>query len=116
MIGIDVQGLDRIVNRIDGMREKIQHFEHVDIPHEFADWETQDMHRHAPGVRHTRGGAKSLWRAHSRYEVRRHKLAQRRYLKRGVHPTYSSRPVVRLQMIDRLHERMVRMLNEKLRW
>jgi hypothetical protein len=116
MLSITLQGLDRITNRLDAMRHKVQHVQHVDIAHEMADWEVQDVHRHRPGMHHTRIGARTKFRPHSRYEMRRHQQALRRLSKRSIMRLASTRPILRQVMIERLRERMVAMLDNKLKW
>jgi hypothetical protein len=116
-MSIELQGLDRITKKIDAMRHKIAHLEHSDIPHELSDWQVADVHRHKPFTLHTRTGAKTRFRPHSKYEMHRHQLAMRRILKHhGVLRLPSTRPILRQVMIDRLRERMTKMLHDKLRW
>jgi hypothetical protein len=117
MLSISIQGLDKVTEKLESMRRKVRHLEHTDVVHEMRDWEVEDMHRHNPGAKHIRLGDKVLIRAHSRYEVRRHQLAVRRLIKHGgaVRPS-STRPILRQMLIDRLHERMTRLLHEKLKW
>jgi hypothetical protein len=117
MVSVSLEGLDRVTKKIDGMRFKIRHLEHVDVPHEMRDWETGDVHRHAPGTHRTRLGGKVLFRPHSRYEMARHRAAMRRILKHhGILRPPSTRPILRQIMIDRLRERMTRLVSEKLQW
>jgi hypothetical protein len=117
MLHIELEGLDKITQRLDAMHRKIRHLEHVDAVHEMRDWEVENVHRHAPGARRMRLGAKVLFRPHSRYEMRRHQLAMRRLIQRGgtVRPP-STRPILRQVLVDQLRERMTTLLSEKLKW
>jgi hypothetical protein len=117
MAHIALLGLDRVARKIDGMRYKIRHLEHVDIVHEMRDWEVETVNRKRPGTRHIRLGGKVLFRPHSKFEMKRHQLAVRRLIKHGgtVRPA-STRPILRQMLIDRLRERMTHLLREKLKW
>jgi hypothetical protein len=117
MVSVSLEGLDRVTAKIDGMKRKIAHLEHVDIVNEVRDWETQDVNRKHPGAHRTRFGAKVLFRPHSRYEMARHRAAMRRILKHhGILRPPSTRPILRQVMIDRLRERMTKMFHEKIQW
>lgn len=117
MLTVELKGLDRVEKRLDAMRSKLRHLRAADIPHEMGDFETEDVHRHAPGVHRTRTGAKSKFRPHSRYEMMRHRRAVRRIFKeRGIVRPASTRPILRQVMIDRLRERMKTMSQEKIKW
>lgn len=108
---------DEIMEKIEGMQQKIQHLDHHDILDEVRDWETQDVNRKLPGARRARHGARVTFRPHSRYEMLRSRRARRRLMRKGRYLyRVSTRPILRQVMIDRLTERMNELLVEKLRW
>ena len=88
-----------------------------DFGDEFASWQTDDVHRKHADVRHTRSGVRTTFRPHSRYEMMRRRRSARRLIRRGRYvPRWSTRPILRQQLLDELYERIVKMLHEKFKW
>lgn len=117
MIDIGLIGLKAVTDKLDAMRAKIAHAKHVDLGDEFASWQTDDVHRKHADVRHTRSGVRTTFRPHSRYEMMRRRRSARRLIRRGRYvPRWSTRPILRQQLLDELYERMVEMLHEKFKW
>jgi len=142
-IDVNVINVDAVIKRIDDMRSKIAHMKRIDIGQELSEWQVQDLHRHRPFTMRVRreGIAKTKIRPHSLLEMlksegvalsvkeQRHYLtAVRRNLKRPrkhkrhralvyrEHRHWSTRPILRQPLIDRLWERVQEMVSEKLTW
>jgi len=133
MIEVDAT---KLLERIDGMIKKIDHFKRVDLGNELSAWQTEDLHRNRPFTMRSRarGTATTKIRPHSLYEVEHSARAQMRYAQRmrrrtrrigsiAITPSplpmfrhWSTRPILRSEMIQRLIERMNTALAEKLKW
>jgi hypothetical protein len=124
MFDIEVD-TEALVKRIDAMRHKIEHFKAVDIGAELSAWQTDDMHRHRPFTMRSRraGRAATKIRPHSLFEMKRSLAAQRRFMRHARHGQiipepyrhWSTRPVLRVELFERLCERYD-VLREKIRW
>jgi hypothetical protein len=110
---------------IGGMLRKLDHFKRVDIGAELSAWQTEDMHRNRPFTirNRSKGTAATKIRPHSRYEVQRSRMAQRRIARRSKRAGYvpeqrrwSTRPILREELYNRLIERMSRVFSDKLKW
>jgi hypothetical protein len=110
MVGVSLDGLDAVLDRVDHMARKLRHLDHQ-LAHELANWEVQDLHRKKPGMHRTHGGGKTVIRAHSRYELRRSRLAQRRIHYRG---RTSTRDILRQELLDKLIARLDALMEERL--
>ena len=116
MFTVQMPDVKQVISKLERMQKSINALEHGGLTTEVRDWEVQDVHRKRPGARNTRSGARVFFRPHSRYEMRRHKLNLRRLKRRGVAIAYSTRPILRRTMIDRLWERVTHLVEEKLTW
>jgi hypothetical protein len=135
IITVDVSGP---LATITGMLEKVNHFKRVDIGAELSAWQTEDMHRHRPFTMRSRakGRATTVVRPHSLFEVQRSirarsgasRLAKlqakpRKRAYRGqllefssYRGRYSTRPILREELLQGLTARMNTALHEKLVW
>jgi hypothetical protein len=113
-LSIEVNGLLPILGRLDGMLHQLRNLKGRDLSHEFAQWQTEDVHRRYPYVLRRRGRPITLltrFRPHSRYEMRRHYAAQCRLIRKGRYAGYTSmRPILREEMIEALEERLHELL------
>ena len=120
MVTFQITGLDAISKRLGDMLHRIEHFKAVDIGHELSAWQTDQMHRKRPFTMRARraGRATTIIRPHSRYEMRHARSAFRRALRHHlagpVH--WSTRPILRGELLDELQTRMGEALNEKIHW
>jgi hypothetical protein len=121
----DLQDFDR---RLAGMLQKLDHFGTVDLGREMSDWQVQDMHRHRPFTMRWRGRVRKVMtkvRPHSLREV----LGQRRYMRKVLklkvgraprrHRTYhrwSTRPILRGELLGRLQTHMQLALATLIKW
>jgi hypothetical protein len=133
-VSIDVSGA---LNACNGMLAKIDHFKRVDIGAELSDWQTEDLDRHRPFTMRSRsrGRATTVIRPHSRFEVQRSQYAGRQFgrlqkilakprkrayrgaaLAYRLYRRWSTRPILRAEMEQKLEERMTRLLEEKIKW
>jgi hypothetical protein len=129
MVGFNFQmeGLDAIAARIDGMVHKLAHAKAVDVGQVLSEWQTKDMHRRRPFTMRSRrkGRAVTVVRPHSRYEMQhshRFQMKVRRRLKRKpdaaiplVRRRWSTRPILRAELEEQLSQR-VHELRERLKW
>jgi hypothetical protein len=118
VISFRLDGVEKVLETLDGMKEKIKHFEHVDIRHELGDWQVDDMNRKKPGTRKLPHGAYTIVRPRSRWELKKQRQAIRRhFLKTAViRRPASNRPILRQVLIDKLQDRMTTLLRDKLHW
>ena len=108
--------LAAVERRLDGMVKKITHLKRVDVPAELSAWETEDLHRHRPHMKRRRAGAMTLVRAHSWWEVKGRRRFARKLIRKGQDVSrWSTRPVLRQALFEKLRER-VRGLAGKLKW
>ena len=68
MITIQLDGLKAIDHWLESMVEAIDDLQHHGIPDELSEWQRSDVHRKRAFTKHTRSGARTLFRPHSRYE------------------------------------------------
>jgi hypothetical protein len=122
---VHIDGLDHLYETVTDMLKKIDHFKAVDIGAEMSAWQTEDMHRHRPFTMRSRraGRATTKIRPHSLYEMKHSRSAQRRFLRRARKLPYvadyrhwSTRPILRDELEQRLVDRMTTLLNEKITW
>jgi hypothetical protein len=127
VVSLDVSGP---VAMLGAMLREINHFGRVGIGQELSAWQVDDMHRGRPFTLRNRSQktARTLVRPHSRYEVNRSRKTQRAIVRRVRRkgelltlPTqpkrpWSTRPILRQTLIDRLHERMSYAMRDKIRW
>jgi hypothetical protein len=105
--------------RITNMLRKVRHFKAVDIGQEMSAWQTEDMHRQRPYTKRNRrrGVASTLIRPHSRYEMGHRRRAARRLIRKGRYvPRWSTRPILRDVLLERLQNRLDILVEAKLTW
>jgi hypothetical protein len=111
---------------LNDMLGQLQHFGRVTIGQELSSWQVDDMHRHRPFTERNRGkkSASTLVRPHSRYEVNRSRMAQRRVARRArkknaLEPApvlrWSTRPILRAELLASLQTRLDE-ARGKLKW
>jgi hypothetical protein len=118
--------------KLTGYNELMTKFEMLDaqirtlysaIPDEMRHWQTEDVHRKFPSQKkHTfrnRLRVVTKFHPHSVYETRKSAEARQRRKRRKhsmpVRPR-STRPILRPALIERLHERMVKLVSEAMKW
>jgi AcrR family transcriptional regulator len=129
MLTFRIDGADAISERLESMIEKIRELKRNDLGDELAEWQREDMHRASPVVKRVRGGVRTIVRPHSRHEVEASKHHQKRMIRRVSSGTaraakawmtwqarWSTRPILRTELSEALHDRMMALLAEKLRW
>jgi len=109
-VDLDTSGIDRCLQR---MVDKIAEFGKTDIPTELTAWQVEDMHRKYPNTEtpdeHT--AETDIWPTSRLALAKRAAEPERR--RRVI---VSQRPILREVLRTRLHERMVALMQEKLRW
>jgi hypothetical protein len=116
MLTIEVDGVEETMARLDGMIEKLIELRTRTIGDAFADWQTEDVHRRAPFIVHHRSTWTTRFRPHSRWEMTRHRRAVRRLVRHGRYTGfYSTRPILRAELLDALIKRMEEVLGD-IRW
>jgi hypothetical protein len=119
----DDNALAKLDRRLETMLHRIDHFAKVDMGHVMSDWQTQDMHRHRPFTMRSRRKVQTKVRPHSLREVLgakrfRAKLAGKRLphrpkLRRG---RWSTRPILRAELLNALYMHMTDALHSFIRW
>jgi len=134
-VEIKIEGLEELSGTIGAMIGLIDHYKRVDIGQELSDWQVNDMHRHKPFTMRARakGSATTKVRPHSLFEMKRSTRAHRQLMRRlrarrkkggGIvfipmlveHRHWSTRDILRREMIDSLADRMHRLKEQKLGW
>jgi hypothetical protein len=118
MIDIFVNSL-AAEKRLTDMLRKVRHFKAVDIGQELSAWQTEDMHRQRPYTKRNRrrGVASTVIRPHSRYEMGQRRRVMRRLVRKGRYvPRWSSRPILRGVLLERLQNRLDILIANKLTW
>ena len=116
-IDIDAMALKAIDRKLEDMIEAIDHLKHVDLAAELGEWETSDLRRKRAYVKRRRAGASTIVRPHSWFETKgRRKIARRLIRKGRFVPRWSTRPILRPALLERLYERMAELAADKLRW
>ena len=133
-----------LVKRLQDAHNRVVHFKRVDIGAELSAWQVEELHRHRPFTMRWRaqGRAQTKIRPHSLYEMmksegealtdrqrRRAMKGLRTHLKhpitrkqraRLLHPRehrhWSTRPILRQEMEQRLNERLHQAFVEKIHW
>jgi hypothetical protein len=115
-----------VLATINAMLHQIQHFGEVGIGTAMSDWQVEDMHRHRPFTKRSRSSktATTLVRPHSRYEVNRSRMTQRRIARRArrkavaAHPQgrTSTRPILRAELLVSFNKRLSEAMHDKLQW
>jgi hypothetical protein len=114
---LDIQfDVEAVRDRLDNMLGRLRHLKYTDLGDEFASWQTQDVHRKHAAVRRIRRGVATTFRPHSRFEMQRRRRFARRLIRKGRFvPRWSTRPILRAELLDQLYERMSA-LAERLKW
>ena len=115
-IVIEADGFEETAERVDKMILQLRELRGYEIGREFAEWQEQDVNpKHAFVVKH-RATWTTRFRPHSRWEMTRHRYAMRRLVRRGRYTGYySTRPVLRQELLDQLVTRMEALLNN-IKW
>jgi hypothetical protein len=142
-IEFDEKSLTTLMESFQGMHDSIEHLKRIDIGQTMSDWQMHDMHRRRPFTMRFRAAGKavtkirphSLWRMLKSEGValtsreqraalrairknlkypRRHK--RHKALTYGEHQHWSTRPILRAELISLLMERVVSLALEKLSW
>jgi hypothetical protein len=142
-IVIDVQSA-AVIARLSDMLNQINYVKRTGIGAALSQFQTEDMHRDRPFTMRSRGAgrATTIVRPHSLYEMQRSEMASRQFARATIRyqkfiasgrkyrkrrPKYiaiamrnyrkwSTRPILRDVMYDKLKDRLEKMMSEKLRW
>lgn len=131
MFQVDIES-EAIEKKLRSMYWKVQRLGMRNIGTELSEWQTEDVHRKRPATKRNRRArtAQTMFRPHSRFEMRnRNKLYRKlerrakKFGKKHALPVvavpikrWSKRPILRMQMLDRFHERMRELMSAKLKW
>jgi hypothetical protein len=110
-ITIDTSAVEK---RLADMSEKLNTLTQ-EIPTEFYNWQAEDMHRKQPRQKVWRRGksVSTIIRPHSYAEMKRSQHAQARARRRRhshLQARWSTRPILRAELLTRLQERMQALL------
>jgi len=128
MLNIEVH-TEAVQQRVEAMVERVGTFGHEEMPQGLTDWQVQDMHRRYPETEATKVtdeeyNASTMVYPRSRtYEQthphRAHPVAKRKPVLSSMPKLITSglrHPILRPELFDKLHSRMLALLNEKIKW
>jgi len=132
---------ESLMKRFDIMYQKIDNFKRVSIGSEMSNWQVDDLHRDKPFTMRWRaqGRAQTKVRPHSLYEMLRsqgaalsvkeqrravkglrghlqYRLRRRFYKTLHEHRHWSTRPILRAEMEERLMQRMRDRMKREIHW
>jgi hypothetical protein len=117
---VTIEGLDALSKRLGAIIGRIRHFKQVDIGQVLSAWQTEEMHRKRPFTMRARrvGRASTIIRPHSLFEMKHSRRATRRAIRRHKPPParWSTRPILRDQLLSELQSRLEEALQEKIHW
>lgn len=123
MFSAEVHGVDPLIAKLDRLSRQIE-LAKEEMPREFIDWQRTDMRRRYPTMQTGQTGndttvMTSIW-PRSRQVVQRRQSAtqpKRRAGPRMVGPRHHSmRPILRVELYDKLKARMTELIWKALKW
>jgi hypothetical protein len=127
MFEVKVEGGDDIARKLDAEIAKLASLQQV-IPDEMVNWQREDMHRKFPNIEVEGTTATTEIWPRSRLSAEHHKgpnkpgpkgrtgPKQAAPAKGGGRPAHSTRPILRPQLQAKLFDRVVRVVEETLKW
>ena len=121
MFTIEINGTDAksIETRLSEMQKRLWHFGQYELRPIMDAWQRNDMHRKRPFTgRKGRRGVFTVIRPHSWWEMKREHQGQVRAHRRHIAPPrhWSTRPILREEMKDRLYSEMTAAFNDAIHW
>jgi hypothetical protein len=116
VITVDLES-SGFLKKLEDMQRDLRHFPQQ-MADEFATWQRDDMHRKHPSVhRVSRRRFRTIIRPHSQKEMlRRHRALVRAHRRhKAGPPRWSTRPILRPELLQLLQERMHDLIG-RLRW
>ncbi|SIO49818.1 hypothetical protein SAMN05443247_06555 [Bradyrhizobium erythrophlei] len=130
MFEIKVDGLDALLKKFDRFGKQVEELQHS-VPQELVDWQREDMRRRYPNMTTTSSGHETeasteIWprsRRPSKDQHRPQHQGPKAYSiihaapsqHRGPVPR-STRPILRVELVRKLHDRMVKLTAEAMKW
>jgi hypothetical protein len=123
---ISIDGVDPLLKKFDAYAEQLKELQ-TTMPEELVKWQREDMHRHFPNVETTVGATEtdavtSIW-PRSRQSERRPVAASgkgprthRPKTASPVRQVSSHRPILRPELFEKLHDRMLDLLRKTMKW
>ena len=129
MFEIKVDGLDALLKKFDTFGKQVEEL-HYTMPEELVAWQRDDMHRKYPNL--TTGtssdetkASTEIWprsREPSKDQHRHHQGPKAHSIVRATPRQHrgplarSSRPILREELVKKLHDRMLRLTAEAMKW
>lgn len=117
---VDPKALEEIDKTLESMLNKLDYFSKVKLGEVMSDWQTAEVHRHRPFTMRWRGQKRQVvtkFRPHSKWEVDRSLLAERRAKRHGAPPLHTStRPILRDEMWSQLVTEMTTAFHDTIKW
>ena len=137
MFEAKLDGVDQLLRNLDTFGKQIEAL-HKAVPQELLDWQRDDMRRKFPTVdvdasetetaasteiwprsridegHHPSGGPKQ--HAIGRAAPRQHRINRAPPKQRGGPVPRSNRPILREELVQRLHDRMLKLASEAMKW
>ena len=110
-----------IADRLEKMKDKLDHFGKVQLGEIMSDWQTKEMHRHRPFTMRWRGKKRQVQtvvRPHSLYEMKGERKRVVRAHRRHVAPPrhWSTRPILRAELETQLFNEMNDAFHDAINW
>jgi hypothetical protein len=117
-ITMNLDDLKSVDDTLAKMRTKIWHFHRYEMPRIMDDWQTNDMHRKREFTQRLRKKVRTLIRPHSWWEEKRAdraaRLSRRHHIMAPRH--WSTRPILRAELKDRLYAEMTDAFIDAIKW
>jgi hypothetical protein len=129
VIEIKIDGVDTLLKKLETFGKQIEGLRES-IPQELTDWQREDMRRTFPNLKTETSGneiaaSTEIWprsRLPSKDQHRQHQGPKVRSLvpiapKQHRDPmARSTRPILRAELVQKLHDRMIRLTTEAMKW
>jgi hypothetical protein len=129
MFEVRIEGLDTFTKKLEAMQAKVKGL-HQAMPQELEAWQRDDMHRRFPNTKvddsdEETVASTEIWPRsrlpskdqHHHQGPKQHAVARaspRQHLARPV--KRSTRPILREELLQKLRDRMIRLVEEALKW
>jgi hypothetical protein len=130
MFEITIDGADELLKKFETLAAQITALQQT-MPKELVSWQSEDMHRKFPNIESSSSGQETtasteIWPRSRRSEDRPHThtagrsrgptMHQPKRTGPGGRPPPSTRPILRPELETTLHDRMVALVSEAMKW
>jgi hypothetical protein len=129
MLEVKLDGLDVLAKKLDELHAKVKGLHHA-MPQELEAWQRDDMHRRFPNTKvddsdEETVASTEIWPRsrlpskdqHHHQGPKQHAVARASPRQHVARPLKrSSRPILRAELLQKLHDRMIRLVAEAMKW